>query len=272
MKRVLSPILLIILTISPPTRTDTQDETTTDTQPKIRLNLFTYLYNETNPRRIKEYLLCLNKNRNHPMIKRIHVNYDTSNDPEKTGVLHQYLKEHGIEISYAQGRLTISECMRLINELFPDDYVIFSNADIWFNDTLLRLDKEHIEGKVLGLSRRGSLRFPYSQDTWIFKTPFLADHPFLEKTYIGLPNCEKPIIHVARKVMGLHVYNPSCSIHCMHEHKSRVRHHEDINHWGIIPLPYCRLDGTIPERTPYKRRASPKGETSQKKDCGSLTA
>jgi len=249
---------LSLLLIALPVCANTKKETLADKQPNVYLNLFTYLYNETNPRRIKEYIRCLEKNRNHPMIKKIHVNYDISNDPEKTGVIHQYLQEHGIDISYAKGRLTLIQCMRMINELFPDDYVIFSNADIWFNETLLRLDTEHIEGKMLGLSRRGGLRFPYSQDTWIFKTPFLADHHFLEKTYIGLPNCEKPIIHVARNVMGLHVYNPCYSIHCMHEHKSRIRHHEAINHWGTIPLPYCRLNGTIPEKAPPKKRASKK--------------
>lgn len=234
-------------------------ESSLEQTPHLSLNLLTCLYNETNKKRADEYIFCLEKHRNHPMIEHIHVSYDTSHDSGKKGELHRYLEQcENVSISYIDGRQTFGDCIRLANELFPDQYVLLTNADIWFNDTLFKLKPHHLEKKLIALTRQ-HWPWNYSQDTWIFKTPF-PEHPFMNKTYIGLLSCEKPIIYTAQK-NDIHAYNPKRSIQCMHKHQSHVRNQTEVNRWGIIPLPFCTLEAAYKKAPPKKQPTKKKAES-----------
>lgn len=230
------------------------------TEPPLKLNLLICLYNETDERRVNEYIYCLEKNLKNPSIKKIHVSYDTSRDPKKRGTIHQWLQEHDIAISYIKNRQTVGHCFRLANRLFPDEYVILSNADIWFDETLALLEERHMQGKFFACSKyneqrgaptarkKGPLPSPYpkwtwsySQDSWIFKTPFVV-HPILNQVYIGQISTEGPIVYAAER-MGLRVYDPRGTIHCIHEHRSHVRKRPSRSrYWGIVEFPRCTLE------------------------------
>jgi len=225
---------------------------------KTLFNLIICLYNETNKQRANEYLYCLKRNLSNPLIKLIHVSYDTSCDSKKCRYIRQWLQGHNIPTSYIDRRQNLGDCIRLANKLFPNEYVIFSNADIWFDRSLGLLQKDDIEGHLVAISRQP--RAPkYSQDSWIFKTPF-PEHPHLDMTYVGLCGVEKPLIFAAQENC-LQVYNPCKTIQCMHEHRAQVRHRNGINHWGTIPLRPCSLANKVyglskkeRERNTKKRR------------------
>src|SRR5581483_3177903 len=91
---------------------------------------------------------------------------------------------HNIQLSYVVGRPTYGHCFALANELYRDQKIIVSNADIFFNETLSLLLNYDLNNKFLALTRWNVLKDfsiePYywfgqkvecSQDTWIFKSP-----------------------------------------------------------------------------------------------------
>ena len=245
------------------------DDVINTPEQQLPLNLIVCLYNETNKKRADEYIICLKHNRKHPQIKNLHVIYDMTNDPELCGIIPRFLKKADISTSYTDKRQTFGDCIRCANELFPNQYVILSNADITFDRTLGQLEDRHIKKRLLAITRSGgrTVSARYSQDCWIFETPFPLD-PMLDATRVGLHDCEKPIIWVAQK-NGLRAYNPCRSIHCTHIHRSGVRHQHrnGRNMFGKMPLPLCDLEGRSGncyrrKRSPTKKSRSQRGKKS----------
>jgi len=220
----------------------------------LKLNLLICIYNETNKHRANEYIYCLKKNLAHPMIKQIHVSYDTSQDKQLKGNLLRWLQRRQIPITYQEKRQTFGDCMRLANELFPDDYVIISNADIYFDKTLSQLKKQYIDGQFLALTRSAESKDKirpqknlFSQDTWIFKTPF-RNTEHLNLAYVGQWFCETHLCPVVVQNEKLMLYNPCLDIHCMHKHKLRLRHRKTRSnkHLGNeFAPPHCTLNKPI---------------------------
>ncbi len=202
--------------------------------------LITTLYNEKNAERLQEYLTCLEKNIQHPLIKKIHIAYDSSQD-EPNHKLSDQLQHPKITISFLKhpGRPTFTKLFEIANTWYPEQRVIVSNADIFFNDTLSLLDKTDLTGKFIALTRwnvtpQGTLEifkqyvngafYPTtsarSQDTWIFKTPVPQFKD--DSIRIGTWGCDIAIAAEGVKA-GLEVYNPCKSIQACHLHLSNVR-------------------------------------------------
>lgn len=216
--------------------------------------MITSLYNEKEEARIAEYVECMEKNLAHPGIGSIYVLYDTSKDDHEKSILLDYLRAQPITIHYISGRPTYHQCFELANVLHPDQRIIISNADIYYNETLDLLDTYDLTDRFLALTRwnvqaDGSLKIYMwpnnvqaigSQDAWIFKTPIKA---FEDKTIpIGVPHCDARIAYQARH-SGLKVLNPCLSLQCCHVHLSGIRH------WIALPrpkemmqVPWCTLN------------------------------
>jgi len=230
-------LLLLILSLS---------ATTALAEPAVdgKFVYITSLYNEQSEKRIDEYIQCLEKNLAHRLIKNFHVIYDTTSDsPSKDLPILDYLKSKNINITYIKGRPTYSFCFSLANELYPDQKIILSNADIYFNDTLTLLEDYDLTNKLLAITRwqvnpDGTL-MPYmrkhnipslnSQDTWIFNTPFHVSENY--NIEIGTVHCDNLLAYYARK-SELVVINPCLSIQCCHLHLSNVR-----NYSRAVPYP-----------------------------------
>ena len=144
----------------------------------------------------------------------------------------------------------------MANELFPNDHVIVSNADIWFNQTLYALKEKHLHHKFLALSRSkkmvdgsikprtthaGGRKGNVSQDTWIFATPFTVDSN-LDKVNVGTVHCEEHIVRAARDVAKCRVYNPCLTLQCMHSHRIRIGHPKASAYVQHEPLPHIKID------------------------------
>ena len=196
--------------------------------------LITVLYNETNAKRMQEYTTCLERNIAHQLIEKVHVIYDKARDDDDNKLL-QVLKSKHVSLTYVTGRPTYSFCFKLANEHYPNKKIILSNADIYFNDTLLLLQEYDLTNKFLVLTRwnvqkNGKMQLQparrgrdniWSQDSWFFQTP-LRD--FIDDTIqLSTINCDTWIAYQAKKV-GLVVINPCLDIQCCHLHLSQVRH------------------------------------------------
>lgn len=218
---------------------------------------FTSLFNEINPERAQEYITCLEKNLVHPMICKIHVVYDVSHDDAENKIL-KFLKSKDVEIHYINSRATFGDCFKLANSLYPNQKIIVSNADIYFNDTLNLLESYDLSNKFLALTRwnverDGSLNLfwlhdregnfrrsyeEYSQDVWIFSTPL---RHFKDDIGIGSWRCDSLLAYQAN-ASGLKVLNPCLTIQCCHLHFSKIRHYKDVLVEGkVMRVSWCTL-------------------------------
>jgi len=197
--------------------------------------LITMLYNEKNPKRMKEYITCLNRNIAHELIETIHILYDTTKDDGKNNLL-KYLQQCDVTITCLSGRSTYGDCFELANKIYPNKKIVLSNADIYFNHTLGKLVDYDLTNKFLALTRwdekKNGVLVPYrrysgvntpdSQDVWIFQSPirrFQGDN-----IPLGWPLCDGRIAYQAKK-SGFRVFNPCMTIQCCHVHKSQVRNY-----------------------------------------------
>lgn len=222
------------------------------TKPQDGFILITSLYNENKKERIKEYKLCLLQNLNHPLIKKIHVFYDSQKDSSnhKENKLLQHIKTIPADlltITTLKDRPTFQDCFDLANRRYLDQKIIIANADIFFNDTLYALYEYDLEHKFLGLTRwdlkeNSVLKFYNkinSQDAWIFKSPI---RKFEKSTYkLGTLQCDNHIAYQAKKA-GYLVQNPCLTIQACHLHLSDTRNYsqERLND-PLASIPFTKL-------------------------------
>lgn len=223
--------------------------------------LITVLYNETNPARIAEYIECFDLNRAHGSIDAVHVVYDTAKDTDNN-VIHDHLVQSGVAISYVQGRVPYAYCFDLANQLYPNQRIILSNADIYFNETLTLLDRYDFTDIFFALTRwdvqkDGSIEIfkQYnkegkfwpdasirSQDVWMFQTPLRTFNR--SDILMGTMQCDSRIAFQAA-ISGLTVINPCLTIQCCHLHLSEVRNYDKYDryteHHLMQGVAWCEL-------------------------------
>ena len=205
-------------------------------QDKGKFILMIMLYNETHPERIEEYKKCFDINMAHESIECIHVMYDMSKD-DNENILYSYLEENGAIITKVNGRATFGYFFNEANRLYPNQKVIVSNADIYFDETLnllldynldkifialTRYDKKGGKFQVRSRPFRGGKPDPTAQDTWIFETPVIISGS--ERICLGVVGCDPAIAYKAAKA-GYKVINCSYEIKCYHVHGSQIRHY-----------------------------------------------
>jgi hypothetical protein len=194
--------------------------------------LITSLYNEIIHERALEYLACLQHNTDHPLIKKIHILYDTSKDPQNSdSAFLKKLYTFPVIITKLPTRPDFAYCFNLVNNLYDSEKnIIICNADIFFNETLYLLIDYDLRNKFLVLSRwditkTGALchyNNKESQDAWIFQTPVKK---FNKASFcIGTKGCDNFIALQAQNA-GYTVINPSLTIQACHVHLTEVRHY-----------------------------------------------
>lgn len=186
------------------------------------INLFTSYFKGDDPVRQKEYDYCLNKNKANKAIDRI---------------------------IYFKHRPTYLDFFRAIRK-YPNDINILSNADIYFDDTILLANNikprqcyaltrwELLDGKIMMFEdRHRSAKAKHSQDTWIIRGSVNVDH--IGQFHIGTRGCDNRIAYDLHTI-GYNVINPSLSIKTIHVHKNDFRKASNI----IIPPPYKWIEQT----------------------------
>jgi hypothetical protein len=108
-----------------------------------------------------------------------------------------------------------------------------ANSDIFFDNTLKYLTNYNFNNKFLALTRyeydtnQLYIGGKSSQDTWIFKSPYLGNTNELNFCF-GIPGCDNSLTYFVHKNNYI-IYNPSLTIKSWHVHKSNIRTYSNNN-------------------------------------------
>jgi hypothetical protein len=185
------------------------------------------LYVDASAERLREFLTCIERNAANPKIADVHVFIEDSIDSVRLRMQYSQLALSKVRLVSHGRRVTYRDLFAHANRELTGRRVIIANADIFFDNTLSRLDGYPLSGRLLCLSRwdlhrDGSWRlfdFENSQDAWIFESPvpdFDCDF------HLGILGCDNRLAWEAGRA-GLVLSNPSHSIRAYHLHSSGIR-------------------------------------------------
>ena len=194
--------------------------------------LLTFYYKTDNLERQTEINQCLINNVKNTLIKKIFLfndkYYDLDFINDNDNKIVQIILEPIFLDRYSYKQLIIFSNIYLENEI-----CIIANSDIFFDNSLNYLLNYNFKNKFMALTR-----YEYdtklfhicgksSQDTWIFKSPYLGDIDVLNFCF-GLPGCDNSLAYFIHKSNYI-IYNPSLTIKSWHIHKSNIRTYSNKN-------------------------------------------
>ena len=191
------------------------------------MNLLVGFYADAAPGRTEEFVECLRRNTDNPLINTIRVFLEDPLPPAEAKARFPGLAHPKVHLVAHGRRLTFKRLFDYANLHLARAGAIIANADIYFDDTLALIEGDTIAGRMLCLSRwdevqEGVLRHldrPDSQDAWIFEPPLPG---FNCDFCLGKPGCDGRLAYEAERA-GLTVSNPSRSLRARHLHRSSVR-------------------------------------------------
>lgn len=198
-----------------------------------------------------EIVQCLRKNVNNSYITKIYLLNERIYTKKELGLKNL---DKIVQINIGK-RLMYSDIFNFINKENLTGYIIFSNSDIFLDETLKNI---YYSNLYFEKSAYCQLRYEYnkqypklskifgprsdSQDTWIFHTNYKLS-PQLTKSFrfnFGKPGCDNKVIYIF-KLLGYKVFNDPSFIKTFHIHKSDIRNYnfdkDLINkpHYYIFP-------------------------------------
>ena len=209
-------------------------------------DLITTFYREQNSERVAEYYFCLKQNLAHPLIEHIHIFYE--NMPINLPKIFHHSKIKLVPIDH---RPSFSQMFDYANTQLFGNKIIIANTDIFFDDSLFKINYYPLTDKFFCLTRynlptyQGAWqRHIESHDAWIFKSPVHLKIP--ENIKIGYPGCDLILQRIVCTTQGLEVCNPSLDIKCWHAHAQDSRSHEhshrpEMDLYPRIKLPFSKL-------------------------------
>lgn len=235
----------------------------------MNIHLLIDYYKNSRPERAAEIDFCITENITSEEFDVVHV---FGEDPLPIETIPSKVKYNAIS-----ERLTYKYYIEYANKNIPEgDIVVLSNADMFFDESILKVKEIDLSDKVLALTRfcphhghwvgeKGEL-IPYanqhrSQDVWVWKNKVdlrKIDFNF----HIGTLGCDNKVAYQFHS-LGYQVWNPSYSIVCYHKHEER-NDYEDHPHmydsktqaplkWHPRPylLPFgCRIEDIIDHTYP----------------------
>lgn len=218
--------------------------------------LVTTYYKPENSNRSLEIDKCLFKNYNNKYIHKIYLLNDFIYDlpfEDKKNKIKQII----VDFKSAK-KLKYSESIRFINNELKDNIIILSNSDIYFDNSLSKINNFNITNNFFALLRydediKGNKHIfknydiprNDSQDCWIFRSPLNVDLNKLDFTF-GTLGCDSIFANIVHE-SGIQVSNPCYDIITTHVHNSNIRTYNfnDIIHGKYALLTPCKL-GTYP--------------------------
>ena len=214
-------------------------------------------YKSKNEERNKELEKCLYKNYENRYIEKIYLLNDKIYDlpfiDKKKKIIQYVINE---DPTY---KLKYNDAIQFINEHLNNKICILSNSDIYFNNTLSKINNKIINNNFFALLRYDEdykgfkhifSRFNEprndAQDCWIFRAPL--DLPMNKLDFslgtLGCDNMFATIVHESK----INISNPSLDIIITHVHNSGIRTYDEIDRiYGkytfLVP---CKL-GIIPK-------------------------
>ena len=221
-----------------------------------KIILITQFYISKDSERQKEIVECLNKNLDNPLIDEIYLVTEREYNDSEMSIIHNKNKGKVKQVNLEK-RMKYSDAFNIVEEFDLKGYIIISNSDIFFDNTLTNL-------YISGLSREkkvySQLRFEYnnndldlckifgprgdSQDTWIFHSNFniKKEHRKILNFELGIPACDNHINYVFA-ILGFNLYNEPYFIKTYHFHKSEFRtYNQDTKR---VCKPWLRLQPVV---------------------------
>jgi len=213
--------------------------------------LITTYYKSKNEARQKEIDECLKKNYENKYIQKIYLlNNQLYNLDYKGNKIIQYIISKDTDYI-----LKYNDAINFINKNIKNKICILSNSDIYFDNTLSKINDKNIKDTFFALLRydedengnkkiftRHDIPRDDSQDSWIFKSPLNIDLNKLDFSFrtLGCDSIFSTIVHDS----NINVSNPSYDIIITHLHKTEYRTYNDDNriHGKYCLVKPCHLD------------------------------
>lgn len=204
--------------------------------------LYTSYFLARDLQRQSELEKCLRKNIANTGIDKIVVLGEGNTD----GDLYKWMKAFNKVRVIETPRPTFRDFFDIANILSTkEDISIISNTDIYFDETINKLDNFDMNGVCVALSRYHhysptDIRLHnerYSQDSWIFKGK-IAPIGFAD-FYMGIPGCDNRIAYEIYAA-GYEIINPAFDIRSIHLHADDKRYYAP----GKISKPYLPVPVT----------------------------
>lgn len=146
---------------------------------------------------------------------------------------------------------TYQDWLKAAADRFQEADVIFANADIYFDESVLNLPRYlQSSDRIVCLSRHdqdetGKVRIHpnphWSQDAWAIRSEEIKKIRFIEELEFstGKPRCDNRLAFVF-SVWGWNLYNPCHEVKAIHLHNSKMRsyRYEDLVNVGAVAYVY----------------------------------
>lgn len=191
----------------------------------------TQFYIPENIDRYNEIKYCLNKNYNNKYIDKIYLLNEKIYTDEELGI-NDINKIIQININK---RIEYSDIFIFVNNNNIKGYIIFSNSDIYLDDSINILHYSLLSSEKLMISL---LRYedkniifgprPDSNDTWIFHSNYTINNNRLNglKFKLGINGCDNKYNYIC-KILGYNIINCPNKIKSYHVHKSNIRNNQN---------------------------------------------
>lgn len=194
-----------------------------------------------------ELKTCLRKNVENKYIDKIILLNERVYSPKELGVKSDKIVQVNIGT-----RFLFSHVFQYVSTELQNTpaYIVISNSDILFDETLGELRKSSIHKRRILYAQ---LRHEYNedspelssiasacadaQDSWIFHSNHKIDDTLQRalRFNMGIPGCDNKLVYIAN-LLGFKVANEPRKIKCFHYHTSNVRNYTAENR---IPRPYA---------------------------------
>jgi hypothetical protein len=211
--------------------------------------LITSYYKPNNSERKKEIDKCLINNFNNKYISNIVLLNNKIYDIHFINDKYNKIKQEVINDN-EDYKLLFSDAIDYINKNFKDRICILSNSDIYFDNSLCKINNKNINNRLFALLRYDEDEFNKknlfklydnprrdAQDCWIFRSPLKIDINKLNFSFgtLGCDNIFAKLIYDS----GLFIINPCYDIITTHVHNTNFRTYTENDRLHGI---YCLLE------------------------------
>ena len=202
---------------------------------ELKLNLFTTYFFSDNTERQSEIDRCFKNNLSNDLISKVFIFLDKRTDSDS--FINKFGKNEKISLIKIENIPMYSDWVSNSFYLDSNDITMFANADIYFDQTLNKVNDYLVgQNKIICLTRHEENDFSiqkqpeWSQDFWAMKVSECKKINFIKKLEIetGLPGCDNKLA-TEFVIAGWDLYNPFNQINCIHAHKSGIRNYEKID-------------------------------------------
>lgn len=214
--------------------------------------LVTTYYKSVNQNRNNEINKCLYKNVNNKFIEKIYLLnneiFDMNFDIHNKIVQIVISKDDSYRLKY-------KDAINFINENLKNKICILSNSDIYFDNTISKINNNIINDRFFALLRYdedldGNKHIfklhdnprNDSQDSWIFRSPLNINLDKLDFSF-GILGCDSIFASLVTDT-GIKISNPCYDIITTHLHNTNFRTYncDDRIHGKYCLLPPCKLE------------------------------